>query len=127
MKDLSEILSERELGRALRHGAQGKCPRCGSGKLFNGYLQVRDSCDFCEQEFSHHRADDGPSWLTMLIVGHIVGPLLLLTHQVVDLPSWVHAVIWPSMAMVLIILLLPRVKGGIIAFQWVKRMHGFDD
>ena len=53
--------------------------------------------------------------------------MILTAYQVVDLPVWVHAVIWPSLAMVGVIVLLPRLKGMVIAFQWAHRMHGFDD
>ena len=127
MRDLTEIPAERPSGPALRNGWRQKCPRCGAGKLFSSYLKVRESCDFCSQDFTHQRADDAPSWLTIIVVGHLIAPLLLTTYQVVDLPVWAHAVIWPTLAMVGIILLLPRIKGGIIAFQWAKRMHGFDD
>lgn len=127
MRDTINIPAERPMGPALRNGWRQKCPRCGSGKLFSSYLKVRDGCDFCGQDFSHHRADDAPSWLTMIIIGHLIAPILLATYQMFDLPVWAHAVIWPTLAMVGIILLLPRVKGGIIAFQWSKRMHGFDD
>ena len=127
MRDTIEVPVERPLGPALRNGWREKCPRCGSGKLFDGYLEVRDGCDFCGQDFTHHRADDAPSWLTIIIIGHLIAPILLATYQVVDLPVWAHVVIWPTLAMVGVILLLQRVKGGVIAFQWSKRMHGFDD
>ena len=127
MRDTIDILADRPMGPALRNGWSQKCPKCGAGKLFSSYLVVRDDCDFCGQEFSHHRADDAPSWLTIIIVGHLIAPVLLATYKFFDLPSWAHMIIWPSLAMVGIILLLPRVKGAVIAFQWSKRMHGFDD
>ena len=62
----------------------------------------------------------------MLIVGHVVGPLMLLSYQLFDLSMWTHVVIWPLVAMTGVVVLLPRVKGGIVAFQWAYRMHGFD-
>lgn len=95
--------------------------------MFNGYLSVRDECDICGEEFSHHRADDAPSWLTMLVVGHLIAPVMLMVYQTYDLPIWVHAVIWPLLAIAGVLILLPRIKGGIVAFQWAYRMHGFDN
>ncbi|MEM7269672.1 MAG: DUF983 domain-containing protein [Pseudomonadota bacterium] len=123
---MSEIIEDRPLGPALAKGWRMRCPNCGAGKLFNGYLKVRDQCEFCNERLSEHRADDAPSWLTMIIVGHLLAPLLLTAFQVTDLPVWAHAIIWPTIAMAMILLLLPRIKGGVIAFQWAKRMHGFD-
>lgn len=80
----------------------------------------------CGEEFFHHRADDAPSWLTIIVVGHLIGPLMLTVYQVADLPIWVHAVIWPLLAMAGVLILLPRLKGGVVAYQWAYRMHGFD-
>jgi len=123
---LDQSIEERPLGPALSKGWRMRCPSCGAGRLFEGYLSVRDDCEFCGEHLASHRADDAPSWLTMLIVGHLLAPLLLTAYQVTSLPIWAHAVIWPTLAMAMILALLPRVKGGVIAFQWAKRMHGFD-
>lgn len=116
----------RPLRPALLKGWRRRCPNCGGGELFDGYLKVRKACDICGEDLSHHRADDAPSWLTMMITGHLLAPLLLLSFELFALPTWAHAVIWPTIAMTLIILLLPRVKGAVVAFQWAHRMHGFD-
>ena len=112
---------------ALLRGWRRRCPSCGSGAMFNGYLSIREECDMCGETFSHHRADDAPSWLTMIIVGHLIAPIMLTVYQTLDLPFWVHAVMWPFLAMAGVLILLPRTKGAIIAFQWAHRMHGFDN
>lgn len=116
----------RPLRPALLRGWKRRCPNCGGGALFNGYLSVKDDCDICGEEFFHHRADDAPSWLTILVVGHLIGPIMLTVYQLTDLPIWAHAVIWPLLAMVGVLTLLPRLKGGVVAYQWAYRMHGFD-
>lgn len=116
----------RPLGAALAKGWRRRCPSCGGGALFDGYLSIKHDCDICGEEFHHHRADDAPSWLTMIIIGHLIAPLMIASYQMFDLPTWSHAVIWPVLAMTGVIVLLPRVKGGIVAFQWAHRMHGFD-
>ena len=71
----------RETMPALMHGWKRKCPSCGNGPLLKGYLSVRKSCPVCKEEFHHHRADDGPAYLTILIVGHLMAPLLLLVFE----------------------------------------------
>ena len=67
---------ERELWPAVRKGWRRRCPNCGNGALLKGYLKVRDTCPVCREELHHHRADDGPAYLTILIVGHLMAPLL---------------------------------------------------
>lgn len=128
MKDFSIAppAPKRELGLAIRKGWRRRCPSCGGGSLFDGYLKVAEGCDICGEEFHHHRADDAPSWLTMIIVGHLIAPFMVLANEVTDLPVWSHVVIWPTLAMTAVVVLLPRVKGLVIAFQWAHRMHGFD-
>jgi len=54
---------------AMLRGWKRRCPNCGTGPLFKGYLAVRDDCAVCGQELHHHRADDGPAYLTILVVG----------------------------------------------------------
>ena len=61
---------ERPMRPSLRKGWRRRCPKCGEGALFNGYLSVKDACANCGQAFHHHRADDGPAYLTIVIVGH---------------------------------------------------------
>ncbi|MEL7463626.1 MAG: DUF983 domain-containing protein [Pseudomonadota bacterium] len=122
----SYIAEPRSVRDAVWKGWRRKCPCCGSGSVFDGYLTVRDSCDFCGEAFHHHRADDAPAWLTMIIVGHLLAPLMLMANEMIDAPPWAHAVAWPLVAMTLVVVLLPRIKGLVIAFQWAHRMHGFD-
>ena len=66
----------RPLKPALLRGWRRCCPRCGKGALLYKYLKVHDRCDSCGQELHHQRADDGPAYLTILIVGHILAPLV---------------------------------------------------
>ncbi len=116
---------ERKLAPALKRGIARKCPRCGQAPMFDGYLSVREECGSCGQEFHHHRADDMPPWMTILVVGHIVVPLMLTAAKHWDWPDWLHMVTWPSMVLVLSLLILPFAKGFVIALQWALKMHGF--
>lgn len=117
---------ERKLTPALLKGATRRCPRCGEAPLFDGYLAVRESCDACGQEFHHHRADDMPPWMTILIVGHIVVPLMLTAATSWDWPDWLHMTFWPALVVVLSLAILPLAKGFVIGLQWALKMHGFE-
>ena len=116
---------EREIKPALLRGWHRKCPDCGSGPLMRGYLKVRESCPVCDAELHHHRADDGPAYLTILIVGHIMAPLLHYIYSHHEPEPMVVATVLTVGCVALSLYLLPRLKGAIVALQWAKRMHGF--
>ncbi|NIZ14709.1 DUF983 domain-containing protein [Phaeobacter sp. HF9A] len=117
---------ERPLKPALWKGWRGRCPKCGEGKLLHSYLKVNDHCSNCGEAFYHHRADDGPAYLTILVVGHLMAPLMHYTAFSWRPEPWVMATVFSAGCITLSLYLLPRLKGGVIAFQWARRMHGFD-
>ncbi|SDW15266.1 DUF983 domain-containing protein [Litoreibacter albidus] len=119
--------TDRELKPALLRGWRRQCPSCGQGPMFSGYLTVRDECPVCHEPMSHHRADDGPAYLTILIVGHLMAPLLLWTFFEFEPDPLVVATIFTVGCVALSLYLLPRLKGAVVALQWAKRMHGFKD
>lgn len=116
---------DRPLRRALSRGWRRRCPNCGAGPMMNGYLKVRDHCPACGQELAHHRADDGPAYLTILIVGHLMAPALLISFVEFRPDPLVLGTIFSIGTVALSLYLLPRIKGVFIALQWAKRMHGF--
>jgi uncharacterized protein (DUF983 family) len=117
--------ADRPSGQAMLRGWRGRCPCCGAGPILRGYLKVRDTCPACGQALHHHRADDGPAYLTILIVGHVMAPLLLFvfTHYRPD--PMTLAALFSVGTVALSLYLLPRLKGALIGLQWAKRMHGF--
>lgn len=119
------IPADRPLGPALRRGWQRRCPNCGAGPMLRGYLKVRDTCPVCGEALHHHRADDGPAYLTILIVGHLMAPLLLFTFTHWRPEPLVLASVFTVGTVGLSLFLLPRLKGAMVALQWAKRMHGF--
>lgn len=110
---------------ALSKGVRRLCPRCGETSMFSGYLSVRDDCPSCGQELHHHRADDAPAWLTILITAHLVAPVMLYVGTTYALPDLAHMILWPVVITILTLTVLPFAKGFVIAFQWARRMHGF--
>lgn len=116
---------ERPLRPALINGWRRKCPSCGSGPLLNGFLTVRATCPVCREELHHHRADDGPAYLTILLVGHLMAPMLLFVFETWRPEPLVLFSIFAVGTVALSLYLLPRLKGAMIAFQWARQMHGF--
>ncbi|MEM7295234.1 MAG: DUF983 domain-containing protein [Pseudomonadota bacterium] len=117
---------KRPLGQSLWLGWRRRCPRCGEGEMMRGYLQVADRCPVCRMDLSHHRADDGPAWLTMLIVGHIMAPALHWGFVTFRPEPLVLISVFLVGCVSLALFLLPRLKGMIVSFQWAKSMGGFN-
>lgn len=115
----------RELWPAVRRGFRRKCPNCGSGPMMQSYLKVRDTCPVCREDLSHHRADDGPAYLTILFVGHLIAPLLHVAFTMFRPEPLVLFTIFATGSVGLSLYLLPRLKGAVVGFQWARLMHGF--
>ncbi len=122
----NEVLPHRSVSQALKRGFRESCPNCGKGKLFGKFLKVAPSCTACGQEFEGHRADDLPPYITITIVGHIIVALILMVERSSDWPIWVHMTLWPSLTIIMTLLLMQRIKGATIGYQWALRLHGFD-
>ena len=97
---------------ALR-GIACKCPRCGKGKMFAGYLTPRESCEVCGLAFEPLRADDAPAYFTVFLVGHIVIAGVLFTEQLWHPAMWVQT-LWVLVAVVMMGALLPLIKGAVM-------------
>lgn len=116
----------RSTWQSLKRGFVGRCPRCGKGHVFRAFLKVRDACEACGEPLHHHRADDAPPYVTMLIVTHVLGFIMVgVLDAYDDIPLWLQFILWPGLVLGLCLGLLPRVKGALIALQWAQRMHGF--
>jgi uncharacterized protein (DUF983 family) len=79
------------------------------------------------EELFHQRDDDAPPYMTIFVVGHIIGTFMILVEEFwPDAPIWLHAMVWPTITLILSLWFLPIIKGGLIAHQWALRMHGFE-
>lgn len=112
------INTEIKLNQAIFRGLKHKCPKCGKGKLFKSYLKLSDKCDNCGQDLSHIKADDGPAWLTILLTGHIIVPMLIETQIHGIFTPIQGAFFWCFMAAILMLGLLPLTKGLFVGLLW---------
>jgi uncharacterized protein (DUF983 family) len=123
----SASAEKRDVWTALKRGFRGRCPNCGQGKIFRAYLKVADACTVCGQDLHHHRADDLPAYLVIVIVGHIVVPLALSIETNFAPPVMWQLGIYLPITLIASLLLLQPVKGAVVGMQWALRMHGFDE
>jgi uncharacterized protein (DUF983 family) len=105
---------------SIFRGFAERCPNCGKGRLFGRYLKVEPTCASCGHELSQYRADDGPAYLTILLMGHLVVGPVLFVPLVWQRPAWSVPILL-AMLLVMTLALLPRVKGG-----WVGLMYALD-
>jgi uncharacterized protein (DUF983 family) len=115
----------RPVKRSILRGVRGRCPQCGTGSVLAGYLAVAPACRVCGEELHHHRADDLPPYLTILVVGHLVVSGLLVTERLYKPEIWVQMAIWLPMTLLLALALIRPIKGGVVGLQWALRLHGF--
>jgi uncharacterized protein (DUF983 family) len=120
-------MTPRPLFPALLRGLMCRCPRCGVGPLFTGFIKVRDRCPNCGEPMLHHRADDMPPYVVTFIVGHVIVGLMLTVEVEYAPPMWLHAALWLPLTILMCVALLRPVKGAIVAYQWSYRMHGFGE
>jgi len=102
----------------IAQGLAGRCPRCGKGKLFQGFLSLRKACDQCGLDYSFADAGDGPAVFVILIGGAIVVFAALITEVVYQPPYWVHAVLWIPLVLFVTLGPLRPIKGLLIALQY---------
>jgi uncharacterized protein (DUF983 family) len=99
-------------------GLRGRCPRCGEGRLFDGFLKVAPCCAACGLDFGFADSADGPAVFAILIVGCIVAGAALLTEVAYSPPIWLHFVLWMPLVLVLCLGTMRPFKGVLIALQY---------
>lgn len=115
----------RPVWQAIKRGLFCKCPNCGQGKLFASFVKTVDQCEVCHEEIFHHRADDLPAYLVVVIVGHIVVGAFMGVEATSKLALWQHLLIWVPLTIVSALALLRPMKGAVVGMQWALYMHGF--
>ena len=108
----------RSIGRGLAH----RCPHCGKGRLYGRYLKVEPHCNACGHELAAYPADDGPAYLTILLMGHlIIAPALFFPIIWESPPQYSLPIILPAL-LVIALLALPRLKGGWIGLMYALQV-----
>ncbi len=116
---------KRDWKRAVLSGLVNRCPSCGDAPLFARGLRVVPHCPACGQDWTAQRADDFPSYLVILVLGHVLVPIVVTVNMMWDLPMGAQMVGWPLLALVAALLMIRPAKGAVIGAQWALRMGGF--
>jgi uncharacterized protein (DUF983 family) len=105
-------------GLPIGRGLRGRCPRCGEGRLFQGFLSLQSACEHCGLDYSFADAGDGPAVFVILIGGFIVVFAALITEIVYQPPYWMHAALWLPLILIVTLAPLRLIKGLLIALQY---------
>lgn len=99
-------------------GLAGRCPRCGRGKLFNGFLTVRPHCDACGLDYGFVDSGDGPAFFVICFSGVVVVAAALIVEVMYQPPFWLHAALWGPLILITTLTPLRPLKGLMIALQY---------
>ncbi|CAN5621352.1 DUF983 domain-containing protein [soil metagenome] len=113
--------AKRSASEGFKRGLQRRCPNCGEGNLFRGYLKVQSTCEACGHDNAAYRADDGPAYFTIVLVGHLVVAPLLCFPFIWQAPVAFVLPFTLSLVTLATLALLPVVKGAFIGVQWSAR------
>jgi uncharacterized protein (DUF983 family) len=107
-------------------GLACRCPRCGRGRLYRGFLDIVERCEACGLELARNDSGDGPAVFLIFILGFTVVPLALLVALRVDWPLWLHALIWGAVILGLTLGMLRPAKAIVLALQYRHRRGDFE-
>jgi len=106
------------LSGSILAGLSCRCPHCGRGKLFQGFLALRPRCEVCGLDYGFADSGDGPAVFIMLLAGFIVVGSALITEVFYRPPFWVHAALWLPLILIATLGPLRPMKGLLIALQY---------
>lgn len=116
--DILAQQSAPDLLLGLRRGIHRKCPACGQGPLFRGYLKVQPVCPNCGNDNAQYPSDDFAPYITIFLVLHLMIPILIVTDRAWQPSVWVEMVVAIPIFLLATLVLLPFAKGGVIGFAW---------
>ncbi|MEN8197131.1 MAG: DUF983 domain-containing protein [Pseudomonadota bacterium] len=102
-------------------GIAGRCPRCGDGRLFAGFLKLGERCQACGLDFDFADSGDGPTVFVIQIIGFVLTAGPLLVELAYAPPIWLHMILWPPLVLIFSLALLRPMKGVMIALQYVNK------
>ena len=100
-----------------------RCPRCGKGKLYSGYLKLNRSCPVCGLDLSFAEGTEGPAVFIILVVSVIIVVGAGVVEGLFHPPPFVHLLLWLPTTVILAMLLLPPFKATMVALQFVNRLE----
>lgn len=106
---------------SIAKGLLCRCPRCGKGKLFSGFLTLRPKCEACGLDYNFADAGDGPAVFVILIGGGVVVAAALATEIAYQPPYWLHALLWTPLILLVTLAPLRSMKGVLIALQYLHK------
>jgi len=121
MGAMKELANPRPFMTGFVRGLRQRCPECGQGRLYRAYLKVVPGCEACGHDLTTYRADDGPAYFTILLVGHLLIAPLLIFPFIWEASPWLVVPAAVVGLTALILALLPRVKGAFIGALWAIR------
>ena len=110
----------RDTSLALKRGALNRCPNCGEGRIFNGYLTVVEACDHCAAPLGRYPAADGPAFFTMTIVMLLLIPMIAATWVWFRLSPFTMLILLSALTTIMSLVLLRYVKGAFVGYLWAK-------
>ena len=112
---------KRDVWLAIRRGLKLSCPACGRGRIMAGYLRQAEGCLHCGERTGDIRADDGPAWATILLVGHLISPFFFVFANRDADAVWIPFLVVAGLVVGLTLLLLQRMKGLFVGLIWASR------
>jgi uncharacterized protein (DUF983 family) len=107
--------------QSAMRGIACKCPRCGNGRLYAGFLNLRPNCEACRLDYAFIDSGDGPAIFIIMIAGAIVVACALIVEVKYQPPFWLHAVLWLPLILATTLLPLRAMKSLLIALQFHHR------
>ena len=107
----------------LHAGFAGRCPGCGEGALYDGFLGVADGCTVCGLDYSGQDSGDGSAFFIIMIVGFMVVGMALAAEVMFAPPVWLHMVLWLPLSLILTLAMMRPAKGILIARQYKYGIH----
>jgi uncharacterized protein (DUF983 family) len=117
-KETATTTQPATLSQTILRGLACRCPRCGQGRLFTGFLTLKQRCDACELDYAFIDAGDGPAIFVIMLAGAVVVAAALIVEVKYQPPFWVHAALWLPLILVTTLLPLRAMKSLLIALQF---------
>jgi uncharacterized protein (DUF983 family) len=106
---------------AVETGVRGRCPRCGQGHIFRGFLTIRDHCEVCGLDYSFADPADGPAVFVQLFAC-VPGVIFIVMLEILARPPvWVHLLVGIPVLVLTTLLPMRPIKGWLVAAQYVSR------